>query len=61
MYTFAFSFVSQHMRQVIEIRPIMEDNDYRKFSNISRTKSQNLYVSRPGLQLSLRNMLKPSV
>ena len=33
----------------------------RKISNISRTKSQNLNVSRLGLQLSLRNIFKPSV
>ena len=34
---------------------------YRKLYNIRRTKSQNLNVSRLGLQLSLRNILKPSV
>ena len=34
---------------------------YRKFSNIRCTKSQNLNVSHLGLQLSLRNILKPSV
>ena len=34
---------------------------YRKLSNIRRTKSQNLDVYRLGLQLSLRNILKPSV
>ena len=34
---------------------------YRKISNISLTKSQNLNVSRLGLQLSLHNILKPSV
>ena len=31
-----------------------------KFSNIRRTKFQNLNVSRLGLQLSLRNILKPN-
>ena len=36
-------------------------SNYRKFSNIRRTKSQNLIVSRLRLQSSLRNMLKPSV
>ena len=36
-------------------------NIYRKISNIRRTKSQNLNVSRLGLQLSLCNILKPSV
>ena len=35
--------------------------NYRKISNISRTKSQNLNVSCIDLQLSLRIILKPSV
>ena len=34
---------------------------YRTISNIRRTKSQNLNVSRLGLRMSLRNILKPSV
>ena len=34
---------------------------YRKVSNIRRTKCQILNVSRLGFQLSLRNILKPSV
>ena len=34
---------------------------YRKISNIRHTKSPNLNVSRLGLQLSLHNILKPSV
>ena len=34
---------------------------YHKVSNIRLTVCQNLNVSRLGLQLSLRNMLKPSV
>ena len=34
---------------------------YREHSNIWRTKSQNFNVSRFGLQLSLRNILKPGV
>ena len=34
---------------------------YRKISNISRTKSQNLSDSRLILQLSLPNLLKPGV
>ena len=34
---------------------------YCKISNIKYTKSQNLNVSHLGLQLSLRNILKPSV
>ena len=34
---------------------------YRKIFNISRTKSQKSNVSHLGLQLSLRNILKPGV
>ena len=34
---------------------------YRKVSNIRRTKSQNLNATRPTLQLSLPNPLKPGV
>ena len=34
---------------------------YRQTSNTSRTKSQNVNVSRLVLQLSLRNLLKPGV
>ena len=34
---------------------------YRKISNISRTKSQNLNDSRLVLHLSLPNLLKPAV
>ena len=34
---------------------------YRKIYNMRRTKIQNLNVSRIGLQLSMRNILKPSV
>ena len=37
------------------------DHEYRKFSNISRTKSQNLNDSCLVLQLSLTNPLKPGV
>ena len=35
--------------------------DYGEVSNIRRTESQNLKVPRLGLQLSLRNILKPGV
>ena len=34
---------------------------YRKISNISRTKSPNLIVSRPVVELSLPNPMKPGV
>ena len=37
------------------------NNVYRKISYIRSTKFQNLNVSRLGLQLSLRNILKPRV
>ena len=36
-------------------------SNYRKISDIRCTKSLNLNVSHLGLQLSLRNILKPSV
>ena len=35
--------------------------NYRKVSNIRRAKSQNLNVSHLDLQLSLRNIMRPSV
>ena len=40
---------------------VQQKKIYRKISNIERTKSQHINVSRPGLQLSLRNILKPGV
>ena len=36
-------------------------NNYRKGCNIRRTKFQNLNDSRPVLQLSLPNLLKPCI
>ena len=36
-------------------------HEYRKISNIKRTKSQNLIDSRLVLHLSLPNILKPGV
>ena len=36
-----------------------QNRSYRKISNIRRTNSQNLNVSRLGLQLSSHNILKP--
>ena len=43
--------------------PTQEDKKeiYRKISDIRRTKSQILNVPGLGMQLSLRNVLKPSV
>ena len=41
--------------------PKKDDLIYRKISNIRDTKSQNINVSRLGLQLSKCNILKPSV
>ena len=40
---------------------IEAETKYRKISNIRRTKSQNLNVSRLVLQLSLSNPMKPGV
>ena len=45
----------------IELEQFPLPMEYRPISNISRTKSQNLNVSRLVLQLSLRNRLKPGV
>ena len=49
---------------VVMLRPgssSMASSKYRKISNTRRTISLNLNVSRLGLQLSLRNILKQSV
>ena len=40
---------------------VVKRYEYRNISNIKRTKSQNLNVSRLGLKLTLRNIFKPSV
>ena len=45
----------------LNIRHLPSKGTYRQVSNIRRTESQNLNVSRLGLQLSLRNILKPGV
>ena len=50
-----------HLWCTITSMPIILSCIYHKISNISHTKSKNLNVSRLGLQLSLRNKLKPSV
>ena len=56
-----------HARQCIisvEYRPLRQQqmtNTYRQTSQISRTKSQNLNLSRLVLRLSLPNPLKPGV
>ena len=39
----------------------MESSQYRQFSNIWRTQSQNINVSRLFFQLALPNPLKPRV
>ena len=41
--------------------PVARVQNYRETSNICRTKSQNLDVSRPVLQLPLPKPLKPGV
>ena len=45
----------------IDVKKIECIYEYRQISNIRRTKSQNLNVSRLVLQLSLRSILKPGV
>ena len=40
---------------------VIQDNAYRKVSNISGTKCQNLNDSRLVLQLPVPNPLKPSI
>ena len=40
---------------------VYEKVEYRQTSNIRRTKSKNLNVSRPVLQLSLPNPMNPGV
>ena len=46
--------------EVLMLRPPNTFETYRQFSNIRRTQSQNINVSRLVLQLSLPNPLKPS-
>ena len=48
------NIISMHLREEYLL-------DYRKISNISRTKSPNLNVSRLVVQLSLPNPMKPGV
>ena len=48
-------------QQPLILEAILHITIYHKVSNISRTKCQNLNVSRLGLQLSLRNILKQSI
>ena len=45
----------------LKMCPSNENVKYRKISNIRRTKSQNLNVSRLGLHLSLCNIFKPRI
>ena len=51
------SFSSHHLGQTMQA----SYDTYRQISNIRRTKSQNLIVSRLVLQLSLPNLLKPCI
>ena len=46
---------------VIEFQRHIYKTTYRQTSNISRSKSQNVYVSRIVLKFSLHNLLKPGV
>ena len=51
-----------HNDDVDQFRKIQASTQaYSRISNITRTKSQNLNVSRLVLQLSLCNLLKPGV
>ena len=54
-------FSDETMCFCIEWVPCLWINDYRQFSNIRRTQSQNIKVSRLVLMLSLPNPLKPCV
>ena len=49
-----------NLRQISRIKA-SQNWEYRKTACISRTKSQNLNISRLVLQLSLPNPLKPGV
>ena len=49
------------VKEFEKYREMYVQNIYRKLSNMSLTKSQNLNVSHHGLELSLNNILKPSV
>ena len=46
---------------VLVFHALCNDLNYRKISNIRRTKSQNLNAPRLVLQLSLPNPMKPGV
>ena len=46
---------------VVDMRIFAKHCKYRQISNIRRTKSQNLNVSRLALHLSLPNLLKSRV
>ena len=50
-----------HYTHVISSRSVIKHKNCRKISNIRRTKSPNLNVSRLVLQLSLPNPMKPDV
>ena len=53
--------VRRQTTEMIDYTPNWVVSTYRKTSSISRTKSQNLNVSRILLQLSSLNPLKPGV
>ena len=54
------SQITSHTVQTLKLM-LIADLDYRKLSNISHTKPYKLNVSRLDLQMSLRNILEPSV
>ena len=56
---FVCSIQDLSKKRLYESRPL--NNGYRQVSNTRGSEPQNLIVSRLGLQLSLRNILKPGV
>ena len=58
-------FIYSEMEQEVKIDPYGQQGPnsfmYRKMSNIRRIKSQDINISRHGLQLYLRNIPKLSV
>ena len=53
--------VMSMVTDTIGVKPLLANDNYRKISNIRRTKCENLNVSHLVLQSSLSNLLKPGV
>ena len=56
-----FTFPYIHIKPFYVEMQFLQTDNYRKLSNIRRTKSQNLNDSRLVLHLSSPNLLKPGV